>query len=86
MTEHFTDEEIKQIGDNWNKLGNLQLLNNEKNISKQDKSLIEWVKMYKLDSSFLFVDKEISLEITDFTTFYANRVSNMKQKLLEIVR
>lgn len=42
--------------------------------------------MYKLDSSFLFVDKEISLEIKDFTTFYANRVSNMKQKLLEIVR
>ena len=36
MENHFSKEEIERIGNNWNKIGNLQLLNKEKNILKKE--------------------------------------------------
>ncbi|EGO8298536.1 DUF262 domain-containing protein [Enterococcus sp. C1(2024)] len=86
MENHFSKEEIDRIGNNWNKIGNLQLLNKEKNILKKDKSLSEWMEINHLNNSFLFIDEDIKLDIENFELFYENRVAKMKQDLKELVK
>jgi len=85
MKTVFTDSEIEQIGDNWNKLANLELLNSEKNESKNKKDLIDWVKAKELSNSFFFVDDGISLELKDFSSFYNHRLNKMKAKFKELL-
>lgn len=82
----FTADELDKIGDNWNKVGNLELLNSEKNESKNDKDLNDWVKEKELANSFFFVDDDVSFELKDFSSFYSNRVNNMKAKLKDLVK
>lgn len=82
----FTDKKIVEIGDNWNKVGNLELLNSEKNESKRDKPLKDWALEKGIPNSFFFIDDDINLEIQYFNHFYKNRVDNMKVKLQELVK
>lgn len=81
----FTEEQIANIGDKWNKVANLQLLNSELNTSKLDRELEDWVKEKNINNSFLFVDTPVSLEFKDFEAYYDNRIKNMKKKLKEII-
>ncbi|MGT2749589.1 DUF262 domain-containing protein [Streptococcus orisasini] len=79
------DAMLKRISNNWNKLGNLQLLNSELNTAKNDKSLKSWVEESKITKPELFIDDNVSLEFSDFEEFYNNRVSCMKEKLKSLL-
>ncbi|WP_436708091.1 DUF262 domain-containing protein [Lactiplantibacillus plantarum] len=81
----FPEAKIQAINKNWNCLGNLELLNGEKNESKKDKSLKSWAEENKIPNSFFFVDDDVSLKLKDFEEFYLNRTSNMKQKLVNLL-
>lgn len=85
MESTFTEQQIANIGDKWNKVANLQLLNSEMNTSKLDKELKGWVEEKHIDKSFLFVDDSISLEFENFEAYYENRQKNMKKKLKELI-
>ncbi|TNK95127.1 hypothetical protein DKP74_06315 [Fructilactobacillus sanfranciscensis] len=85
MKSNFSEDTIQWINDNWNCLGNLELLNSEKNESKKDKPLKSWSEENKIPNSFFFVDDNISLELEDFKKFYSNRVANMKQRLFDLL-
>ena len=74
-------ELISRVSNNWNKLGNLQLLNSELNTVKNDKLLKLWVEENDISRQQLFISKETSLEFLDFEDFYKDRVSCMKAKL-----
>lgn len=74
-------ELISHVSNNWNKLGNLQLLNSELNTVKNDKLLKLWVEENDVSRQQLFISKETSLEFSDFEDFYRDRVSCMKAKL-----
>lgn len=74
-------ELISHVSNNWNKLGNLQLLNSELNTVKNDKLLKLWVEENDISRQQLFISKETSLEFLDFEDFYKDRVSCMKAKL-----
>lgn len=76
---------LEKVGSNWNKLGNLQLLNSELNTSKNDKSLKEWVEISKISRDKLFVNEDTNLEILEFENFYETRVQNMKRRLKELL-
>lgn len=79
-------EMIQRVGKNWNKIGNLQLLNNELNTSKNDKNLIDWVSESNINKEELFVDTDTSLEFDDFEIFYATRTQIMKEKLITLLQ
>lgn len=81
----FDETEISIIGDKWNKVANLQLLNSGLNTAKIDKSLVEWAKDNEISNSFLLLDDQVILELKDFEKYYENRLKNMKKKLKEIV-
>lgn len=85
MKSIFSEDTIQWINDNWNCLGNLELLNSEKNESKKDKPLESWSEENKIPNSFFFVDDDISLRLKDFKEFYSNRVANMKQRLFDLL-
>ncbi len=85
MESTFTEQQIANIDDKWNKVANLQLLNSEMNTSKLDKELKAWVEEKHIDKSFLFVDDSISLEFENFEAYYENRQKNMKKKLKELI-
>lgn len=85
MKSIFSEDTIQWINDNWNCLGNLELLNGEKNESKKDKPLKSWSEENKIPNSFFFVDDDISLGLEDFKEFYSNRVANMKQRLFDLL-
>ena len=85
MKSIFSEDTIQWINDNWNCLGNLELLNGEKNESKKDKPLKSWSEENKIPNSFFFVDDDISLRLEDFKEFYSNRVANMKQRLFDLL-
>ena len=72
---------ISRVSNNWNKLGNLQLLNSELNTAKNDKLLKLWVEENEVPRQQLFISNETSLEFPDFEDFYNDRVSCMKVKL-----
>lgn len=76
---------IKRVGKNWNKLGNLQLLNSELNTAKSDNDLPIWVKNNGISKKRLFIDESVSLDFSDFEEFYTNRVINMKEHLRTIL-
>ena len=81
----FNEEQISNISDKWNKVANLQLINNEMNNTKLDKELVDWMKEKDLPNSFLFVDDTVSLDLKDFEKYYDNRLANMKKRLKEII-
>lgn len=76
---------IERVGKNWNKLGNLQLLNSELNTAKSDNDLPIWVKNNGFSKKRLFIDESVSLDFSDFEEFYTNRVINMKEHLRTIL-
>lgn len=76
---------IERVGKNWNKLGNLQLLNSELNTAKSDNDLATWVKNNCISKKRLFIDESVSLDFSDFEEFYTNRVINMKEHLRTIL-
>ena len=76
---------IERVGKNWNKLGNLQLLNSELNTAKSDNDLATWVKNNGISKKRLFIDESVSLDFSDFQEFYTNRVINMKEHLRTIL-
>ena len=76
---------IERVGKNWNKLGNLQLLNSELNTAKSDNDLATWVKNNGISKKRLFIDESVSLDFSDFEEFYTNRVINMKEHLRNIL-
>ena len=76
---------IERVGKNWNKLGNLQLLNSELNTAKSDNDLATWVKNNDISKKRLFIDESVSLDFSDFEEFYTNRVINMKEHLRTIL-
>lgn len=85
MKSIFSEDTVQWVNDNWNCLGNLELLNSEKNESKKDKPLKSWSEENKIPNSFFFVDDDISLRLNDFKEFYLNRVANMKQRLFDLL-
>lgn len=85
MKSVFSEETIQSINVSWNQLGNLELLNSERNESKKDKSLKDWAEEKKISNSFFFVDDDISLRLKDFKEFYSNRVANMKRRLVDLL-
>lgn len=85
MKSIFSEDTVQWINANWNCLGNLELLNSEKNESKKDKTLKSWSEENKIPNSFFFVDDDISLRLNDFKEFYSNRVANMKQRLFDLL-
>ena len=76
---------IERVGKNWNKLGNLQLLNSELNTAKSDNDLATWVKNNGISKKRLFIDESVSLDFSDFEGFYTNRIINMKEHLRTIL-
>lgn len=72
---------LSRVSNNWNKLGNLQLLNGELNTAKNDKSLKLWAEENDISRQKLFISNETSLEFSDFEAFYNDRVTCMKEKL-----
>lgn len=72
---------IERVAKNWNKLGNLQLLNSELNTAKSDNDLVTWVENNGISKKRLFIDESVSLDFSDFEEFYTNRVINMKEHL-----
>lgn len=79
-------ELISRISNNWNKLGNLQLLDSELNTAKNDKLLKLWVEENDVSRQQLFISNETSLEFSDFEDFYKDRVSCMKAKLKTLLK
>lgn len=72
---------LSRVSNNWNKLGNLQLLNSELNTAKNDKLLKTWAEENDISRQKLFISNETSLEFSDFEAFYNERVKCMKEKL-----
>ena len=71
--------------ENWNALPNLQLLTQEENCSKSDTPLKLWAKNNKISKKDLFVDKNVSLSISDFRSFFENRKKNLRKKIKKIL-
>ncbi len=65
---------------NWNSILNLQLLYGDKNQSKNDMSLNEWVKKNKINCKERLIPERY-LDITDFKSFIKERKKLLKAKL-----
>ena len=72
------DQEFAKNKKNWNSVLNLQLLNGDKNKSKNKKSLDRWVKEQKIEMSKLYLSDDTSLDIKDFKKFIEDRRNNIK--------
>lgn len=76
---------------NWNSILNLQLLDANENMSKQDKSLKEWVEYESNKQSCTikkFCDEHVipyKLEFSDFEEFISERKKILKSKLKSLV-
>ena len=75
-----SDKELKKFyanKDNWNTLGNLQLLNQAQNQSKQEKELAEWLKDNPEYRSTLIIPKDKKnkdiIELNQFKDFVIER-------------
>jgi len=69
---------------NWNSIVNLQLLNGILNESKKATPLKEWVESNNIDRSNQLIP-DISLDISDFRTFIAERKKLLKEQLKNMV-
>ena len=88
-----SEEKIKFIMDNYNRIPNLQLLEGSINESKNKTQLKDWVeKEYKDEKnkkdffSRNYIDDNISLELNNFENFYNDRKKNMLIKLKKIFK
>ncbi len=78
-------EKIKFYKENYNRILNLQLLDEIKNKSKGDIPLDKWAKENYKTEVDLFIDKGVSLDIKDFEAFIKNRKKNIVKKLKKIL-
>ena len=58
-------QEFAKLKENWNSVVNLQLFNGNKNQSKNDMALKEWVVKSKKTNEDLFLSEGTSLELKD---------------------
>jgi hypothetical protein len=70
----------------WNSIANLHLLNDSQNLSKKDKSLMDWLNdpNIHLTAENLLVNKDV-LGFDSFHEFYAQRHESLKQRLIQRV-
>ena len=78
------DRDFCSNAENWNTMPNLQLLNGNLNKSKQDKSLMEWVKANHILNDDLFVGRDTDLAISNFKAFVTERKKALIIKLKAI--
>lgn len=71
----------------WNSIANLHLLNNSQNMSKKAKPLSEWVNNSEVTVTklSLLLDDTVSLEFEEFKSFYEERRSVLKERLISRV-
>lgn len=79
-------DKIKDWQNKKELLPNLQFLQSSENQSKGDTELEEWVKEDPLKHKIEYLpeDKEVSLKLKDFESFFDTRRKEMKKKLMEI--
>jgi hypothetical protein len=71
---------------NWNSIPNLHLLNDSQNISKKDRPLKEWIEDVNIHLSTKdLLAEDVSLEFSQFKTFYEKRRSALKNRLISRV-
>ena len=80
-----SDKELYQFfshAGKWNSMANLHLLNESQNLSKKDKSLVEWLNdpNVNLSAQDLLVE-DVGLEFEAFKQFYERRRSKLKERL-----
>jgi len=87
------EEEEIFLSPEWNNsIVNLQMLDSNENMSKQDKSLEEWVTLEtKKKERMVFLDRCIiphksSLQLRDFATFAKERDALLAKKLSELLK
>ena len=68
---------------NWNSILNLQLLDANENMSKQDKSLDDWITVNKIDCKNKLIPNKVKLE--DFEEFILERRKLLSDKIKEII-
>ena len=71
--------------ENYNTIANLQLLEDSKNKSKGDTPLIDWVANNAIQSSDMYVDSSVSLDILQFEKFIESRKTNLTKKLKQVL-
>lgn len=91
----FNDKNIKSLSlddatriewqQSRNKLANLQLLEGRENESKNDMSLIEWLKEPVNSENVKYLPSNISYELSDFDTFIIERQKLMSAELKRIL-
>ena len=88
VIENIEDSELKHYMLNegyWDSVLNLQLLNGDLNRSKNATDLKSWVRANELDNNYLFLDKDISLELEAFPEFIENRRKNLVIEIKDIL-
>lgn len=64
-----------------NKLANLQLLQGDENVSKNDSSLVDWVSK---GNNIKYAPEGVSFELSSFAEFYEKRKALMKAELMRV--
>lgn len=83
---------IEEIYD-WNYLANLQLLDGNQNIQKNDKEFIEWIKLQNFSENEKkdyykknYIPESLELDLNNFNEFIVQRDSLLLKKLKEILK
>lgn len=86
VNKGFSEQKINKYRDKYNKLANIQLLTEDENKKKQDKTFKKWIKTR--DESYLenhLIPKDDELYVFDnFLGFINRREKLIKEKLLDV--
>lgn len=78
-------KEFAKDENNWNTIGNLQLLNGRINESKQAMDLKTWAEKNSKSNRDMLISENTSLEIDDFKIFIEDRRKNIKNILRDLL-
>ena len=78
--------EIRKAPEFWNTIINLQLLDESSNKSKQDKSLKEWISIYKPNCEAQLIPTNVSYETKDIEIFFEARKNLLIEKLKAVLK
>lgn len=81
----LTPEQEEFFKENYNTVANLQLLEENKNKSKGDTPLADWVTNNAIQASDMYIDSSVSLDILMFEKFIESRKENITKKLKQVL-
>ena len=81
----LTPEQEVFFKENYNTVVNLQLLEENKNKSKGDTPLADWVTNNAIQASDMYIDSSVSLDILLFEKFIESRKENITKKLKQVL-